>query len=75
MRRQALEKEAQRLGPPADPASDRARDLIERFRRFWELETSPAERRCSRCSPSLGTRRPDCRRPAPLPFLPYFKAA
>jgi hypothetical protein len=35
MRRQALEEEVQRLGPPADPAADRARDLLERFPRFW----------------------------------------
>ena len=45
MRRQALEEEVQRLGPPAEPAIDRARALLEDFPRFWELETEPAERR------------------------------
>ncbi len=45
MRRQALEEEVQRLGPPTEPAIDRARALLEDFPRFWELETEPAERR------------------------------
>jgi len=45
MRRQALEKELQRQGPPAKPASDRARALLDEFPRFWDLETEPAERR------------------------------
>ena len=45
MRRQAQEEELQRLGPPANPANDRARALLEDFPRFWDLETQPAERR------------------------------
>jgi site-specific DNA recombinase len=45
MRRQALEEEVQRLGPPRNPAIDRARALLDDFPRFWELETRPAERR------------------------------
>jgi hypothetical protein len=44
MRRQALEEEVQRLGPPTEPAIDRARALLD-FPRFWELETRPPERR------------------------------
>jgi hypothetical protein len=45
MRRQAIEEELQRLGPPAEPAIDRARQVLGDFRRFWDLETQPAERR------------------------------
>jgi hypothetical protein len=45
MRRQALEEELQRQGPPAKPAIDRAKALLEEFPRFWDLETQPAERR------------------------------
>jgi hypothetical protein len=45
MRRQALEEELQRQGPPAEPAIDRARALLDEFPRFWEIETEPAERR------------------------------
>jgi hypothetical protein len=45
MRRQALEKELQRQGPPAKPAIDRAKALLDEFPRFWEIETQPAERR------------------------------
>jgi hypothetical protein len=45
MRRQAIEEELQRLGPPAEPAIDRARAILADFRRFWDLETQPAERR------------------------------
>jgi hypothetical protein len=45
MRRQALEEELQRQGPPAKPAIDRAKALLNEFPRFWEIETQPAERR------------------------------
>jgi hypothetical protein len=45
MRRQALEEELQRLGPPAEPAIDRAQAILDDFPRFWDLETQPAERR------------------------------
>ena len=45
MRRQALEEEVQRLGPPAKPAIDRAQAVLDDFPRFWDLETQPAERR------------------------------
>jgi DNA invertase Pin-like site-specific DNA recombinase len=45
MHRQAIEEELQRLGPPAEPAIDRARALLGDFRSFWDLETEPAERR------------------------------
>ena len=45
MRRQALEEELQRQGPPTKPATDRARALLDEFPRFWDLETEPAERR------------------------------
>ncbi len=45
MRRQALEEELQRQGPPTKPAIDRAKALLDEFPRFWDLETEPAERR------------------------------
>jgi hypothetical protein len=45
MYRQAIEEELQRLGPPAEPAIDRARVLLGDFQSFWDLETEPAERR------------------------------
>jgi|GEM_PF-304854 DNA invertase Pin-like site-specific DNA recombinase len=45
MRRQALEEELQRQGPPTKPATDRVRALLDEFPRFWDLETEPAERR------------------------------
>ncbi|HWX45092.1 MAG TPA: hypothetical protein VNY52_07190 [Solirubrobacteraceae bacterium] len=45
MRRQAIEGELQGLGPPAEPAIDCPRAIIDDFRRFWDLETQPAERR------------------------------
>ena len=45
MRRQALEEELQRQGPPAKPTIDRAKALLDDFPRFWEIETQPAERR------------------------------
>lgn len=37
MRRQALEEELQRQGPPTKPASDRARALLDEFPHFWDL--------------------------------------
>jgi site-specific DNA recombinase len=45
MRRQALEQELERLGPPTDPQLDQAAELLADFDRFWEIEPSPAERR------------------------------
>lgn len=45
MRRQALEQELERLGPPTDPQLDQAAALLADFARFWEIEPSPAERR------------------------------
>jgi hypothetical protein len=45
MRRQALEQELERLGPPTDPQLDQAAALLADFARFWETEPSPAERR------------------------------
>jgi DNA invertase Pin-like site-specific DNA recombinase len=45
MRRQSIEEELQRLGAPADPGIERAKELLGDFSSFWELETEPAERR------------------------------
>ena len=45
MRRQALEQEIERIGPPVDPDLDRAERLLDRFASFWEIEQNPAERR------------------------------
>lgn len=45
MRRQAIEQELQRLGPPRDPGLAQADQLLADFARFWETEPSPAERR------------------------------
>jgi DNA invertase Pin-like site-specific DNA recombinase len=78
MRRQALEEETQRLGPPTNPATDHARDLLERFPRFWELETDPAERRKLLLSLFAQVWAQDGRIVAVQPhdpFLPYFQAA
>jgi hypothetical protein len=44
MRRQALEDEVQRIGPPIDPDIIKAEALLDDFARFWEIEDSPAER-------------------------------
>lgn len=45
MRRQALEQEVERVGPPVDPDLDRAEKLLDEFASFWEAEQEPAERR------------------------------
>ena len=45
MRRQALEQEVERIGPPVDPDLDRAEKLLDEFASFWEVEQQPAERR------------------------------
>jgi DNA invertase Pin-like site-specific DNA recombinase len=45
MRRQALEEELERTGPPTDPDLDQAQALLANFARFWDLEPSPGERR------------------------------
>ena len=78
MRRQALEEEVQRLGPPTDPACDRAQALLEHFPRFWEIETDPAERRKLLLSLFAQIWAQDGRIVAVQPhdpFLPYFQAA
>lgn len=76
-RRQALEEELQRQGPPAKPAIDRARALLEEFPRFWELETEPAERRKLLLSLFEQVWAQNGRIVAVQPhddFLPYFQA-
>jgi site-specific DNA recombinase len=45
LRRQALEDELERIGPPTDPQLDQAAALLADFGHFWEIEPSPAERR------------------------------
>jgi hypothetical protein len=45
IRRQALEQEVERIGPPVDPDIARAEALLDDFARFWEIEEKPAERR------------------------------
>ena len=45
MRRQALEDELERVGPPKDPQLEQAAALLADFSRFWEIEPSHAERR------------------------------
>jgi site-specific DNA recombinase len=44
MRRQALEEEVQRIGPPIDPDIAEAEALLDDFARFWEIEDNPGER-------------------------------
>lgn len=78
MRRQAIEEELQRLGPPAEPAIDRARELLGDFGRFWDLETEPAERRKLLLSLFEQVWAQDSQIVAVQPhgaFLPYFQAA
>lgn len=78
MRRQAIEEEVQRLGPPAEPAIDRARAILEDFPRFWEVETQPAERRKLLLKLFEQVYAQDGRIVAVQPhedFLPYFEAA
>jgi hypothetical protein len=77
MRRQALEEELQRQGPPTKPASDRARALLNEFSRFWDLETEPAERRKLLLSLFEQIWAQNGRIVAVQPhddFLPYFQA-
>jgi hypothetical protein len=45
LRRQALEEELERIGPPLDPQLERAEAVLRDFSRFWEAEPKPAERR------------------------------
>jgi site-specific DNA recombinase len=45
MRRQIVEEELERTGPPVTPKLDRAAAVLADFPRFWEIETEPAERR------------------------------
>lgn len=71
MRRRALEEEVQRLGPPTDPGTDRARDLLERFPPLLGTGDRPSrapQAPALAVRTSLGTRRPDRRRPAPRPL-------
>ena len=76
MRRQAIEEELQRLGPPHDPEIGRARELLQDFGRLWELEQDPAERRRVLLSLFAQVWAKDGRIVAVRPhdsFLPYFK--
>jgi DNA invertase Pin-like site-specific DNA recombinase len=78
MRRQAIEEELQRLGAPADPGLDRARELLGDFARFWEIETEAAERRKLLLSLFEQVWAQEGRIVAVQPredFLPYFQAA
>ena len=78
MRRQAIEEELQRLGPPAEPAIDRARAILDDFRRFWDLETQPTERRKLLLSLFEQVWAQEGQIIAVQPhdaFLPYFEAA
>jgi DNA invertase Pin-like site-specific DNA recombinase len=45
LRRQAIEEELERTGPPIDPHLDKAEAILADFTRFWQVETEPAERR------------------------------
>jgi site-specific DNA recombinase len=45
MRRQAIEEELERVGPPHDPGLAQADLLLRDFARFWEAEPNPTERR------------------------------
>ena len=76
MRRQAIEEELQRLGPPHDPEIERARELLQDFGRLWELEPEPAERRRVLLSLFAQVWAKDGRIVAVRPheaFLPYFQ--
>ena len=78
MRRQAIEEELQRLGAPADPGLDRAKELLSDFARFWEIETEAAERRKLLLSLFEQVWAREGRIVAVQPredFLPYFQAA
>lgn len=45
LRRQALEEELERIGPPLDPQLDRAEAVLRDFSKFWDAEPKAAERR------------------------------
>jgi site-specific DNA recombinase len=78
MHRQAIEEELQRLGPPAEPAIDRARALLGDFQSFWDLETEAAERRKLLLSLFEQVWAHEGQIVAVQPhdaFLPYFEAA
>jgi DNA invertase Pin-like site-specific DNA recombinase len=53
MRRQALEEEVQRIGPPIDPDIGKAEALLDDFARFWQIEDNPVS--ASSCSPNSST--------------------
>jgi hypothetical protein len=78
MRRQAIEEKLQRLGAPADPAINRAKEMLGDFSRFWDIETEAAERRRLLLSLFEQVWEQDGRIVAVQPrddFLPYFRAA
>ncbi len=69
LRRQAIEEELERVGPPFDPELDEAEELLANFADFWETEPAPAERRRVLATLSLPNGRPfalrdDAQRPA-----------
>ena len=78
LRRQSLEEELERIGPPLDPQLDRAEAVLRDFSRFWEAEPKPAERRKLIASLFDRVWEDDGKivavRPRE-PFLRYFKAA
>jgi site-specific DNA recombinase len=45
IRRQAIDEELERIGPPLDPQIERAEEILSDFARFWEAEPKAAERR------------------------------
>ena len=45
LRRQTIEEELERIGPPVDPDLGAAEEVLSDFRCFWQAEPSPAERR------------------------------
>ncbi len=47
LRRQAIEEELERVGPPFDPELDEADELLAKFADFWDTEPAPAERSAS----------------------------
>lgn len=75
---QSIEEELQRLGAPADPGIERAKELLGDFSAFWELETEPAERRRLLVSLFAQVWAQGGQIVAVQPhedFLPYFQAA
>jgi hypothetical protein len=78
LRRQAIEEELERVGPPLDPQLDRAEATLRDFSRFWEAEPKPAQRRKLIASLFDRVWQDEGRIVAVKPrepFLCYFKAA